>query len=66
MCEKPDFDRAQNAATELLLQQDLDSLFIDIRGFHFDRRIFIDSIQNYANFARRPLDDFTCIEFNGC
>lgn len=30
---KPDFDRAQNAATRLLLTQNIDSLYIDARNF---------------------------------
>lgn len=66
MCERPDFDRVQNTATKLLLQQDLDSLFIDVRSFTFDRKIHIDSVQNYANTVHRPLSDFVCDEFSGC
>lgn len=30
---KPDFDRAQNEATKLLLAQEIDSLYIDARNF---------------------------------
>ena len=66
MCNKPDFDRAQNEATKLLLRQNLSSLFFDIRAFNFDRKIHIDSVQNYARVLGRPVSDFTCDEFSGC
>ena len=66
MCERPDFDRAQNIATELLLQQHINSLFIDIRTFRFNKRIKIDSIQNFAQTVNKPITDFTCNEFSGC
>ncbi len=67
MCGKPDFEKAQNAATRLLLKQNLDSLFIDVRNFSFgDRKILIDSVQNYASITNRNLSDFTCDEFSGC
>lgn len=66
MCEKPDFERAQNKATELLLQQDINSLFVDVRTFRFDKRILVDSVQNYASLINRPLTDFTCDRFSGC
>lgn len=63
---RPDFDRAQNAATDLLLKQNIDGLYIDIRKFSFDRPIKIDSVQNYARITKRPVTDFICDKFNGC
>lgn len=66
MCIKPDFDRAQNEATNLLLSQDFDSLFIDVRKFRFDKKILIDSVQNFAIRTHRPLSDYTSNEFSGC
>lgn len=66
MCVRPDFDRAQNEATKLLLRQDISSLFVDVRKFVFDRKIHIDSVQNYARILKRPITDFTCNEFSGC
>lgn len=64
--ERPDFDRAQNAATELLLRQNITGLFVDVRNFTFDRRIIIDTVQHYASVTHRPVSDFTCDEFSGC
>lgn len=63
---KPDFERAQNAATDLLLKQDIDGLYVDIRKFTFDRPIIIDSVQNYARVTQRPVMDFICEQFDGC
>lgn len=64
--KRPDFEKAQNAATDLLLQQNLTSLFIDVRRFKFDRRIIIDSIQHFALVTGHPVSDFSCDEFSGC
>lgn len=63
---KPDFERAQNTASELLLKQKIDGLYIDVRNFSFDRRIIIGSLQNYAQITKRPIEDFICEQFNGC
>lgn len=63
---RPDFNRAQNVATKLLLKQNPESLLIDVRQFDFDRRIQIDSVQNYSSVVMRPLSDFVCDEFSGC
>ena len=62
----PNFEKAQLTATKLLLQQDLDSLYIDIRKFKFDRPIIIDSYQHYAEVTHRSFYDFYCDEQNGC
>ena len=63
---EPNFSKAQSEATKLLLQQDLDSLHIDIRKFTFDKNIVIDSIQNYASIVNKPISNFVCSEFSGC
>ena len=62
----PDFERAQNTATRLLLRQDIDSLYMDVRRFRFDRNIVIDSIQNYCQITGRRHSDFLCEEHEGC
>ena len=51
---KPDFERAQNTATELLLQQDIKSLYIDVRDFKLPDCIHIDSIQNFCSLTGFP------------
>lgn len=61
----PDFAKAQDAATKLLLLQDINNLFIDVRTFVFDRNIIIDSVQNYSAIVDRPITDFACSEFGG-
>ncbi len=63
---EPDFCRAQSEATKLLLQQDINSLHIDIRNFKFDKNIIIDSIQNYAKVVEKPISYFSCDELSGC
>lgn len=52
---KPDFDKAQNTATELLLRQNINSLYIDVRNFTLPSYITIDSMQNYASITGFPL-----------
>ena len=51
---KPDFDKAQNAATNLLLQQEIRSLYIDVRNFKLPDHIYIDSIQKYCSMTGIP------------
>lgn len=63
---KADFKTARHSATELLLKQNLDSLFIDVINFDIDIPIVIDSIQNYSIITKRPISDFICDGFNGC
>lgn len=64
---KPDFSKAYNEATNLLLEQSFDSLYIDVRKFKFSgKKIIIDSVQHYANIVHRPVADFTCKEISGC
>lgn len=52
---KPDFDKAQNAATKLLLKQDINSLFIDVRNFSLPEAVFIESMQNFCDVTGFPI-----------
>ncbi len=63
---KPNFKKARHLATELLLKQDLDSLFINIIDFDIDIPVKIDSVQHYAKVTKRHINDFTCDGFDGC
>ena len=54
---KPDFDRAQNAATELLLRQTIDSLYLDARNFILPDGIVIDTVQNFSELVQRPITE---------
>lgn len=60
----PDFYKAQNAATELLLQQNIDSLYIDIRDFKLPNNITIDSLQNFCRLSGFPIAELegSCID----
>ena len=51
---KPDFEKAQNAATKLLLEQNIDSLYIDARNFILPHNVTIDSIQNFLRLTECP------------
>lgn len=62
---KPDFDRAQDTATALLLQQDLYTLHIDAREFHLPPNIIIDSIQNYCEITETPISSFSAKSLEG-
>ena len=52
----PDFKKAQQLATQLLLRQNIDSLKIDVRSFKFDKRVCIDSIQHYSQVTHIPIE----------
>ena len=62
---KPNFDRAQDTATALLVQQELHSLHIDVRDFCLPSNIVIDSIQNFCKCTGRPLSDFNTQNLDG-
>lgn len=62
---KPDFNRAQDTATALLIQQNLCSLHIDVRDFCLPSNVIIDSIQNFCECTGRPLSDFNTQNFDG-
>lgn len=48
---KPDFNKAQNSATELLLSQNVSGLYIDVRQFELPKSIIIDSAQNFCRIT---------------
>ena len=56
--DTPDFDAAKSAAVNLLLQQSITELNFDVRKFHFDRKILIDSIQRYSRIVNRNPSEF--------
>ena len=66
---KPDFDKAQNAATKFLLSQDIKSLYIDVRNFVLPSDVIIVSIQEFsrntgfdsAELKRRCIDGGACL-----
>lgn len=62
---KPDFDRAQNAATELLLQQDITSLCVDARNFVLPKDIIIDSMQNFSALSQYPISELRSRHIDG-
>ena len=62
---RPDFDKAQNVATDLLLAQTISTLHVNVTDLQFNRPIVIDSVQNFAQITNRPLSNFTCEQFNG-
>lgn len=63
--EKPDFEKAQNLATELLLKQSCNSLMIDVCHLKFDKKIIIDTMQSYCNVTNSCLSDYTCDGYSG-
>lgn len=52
---KADFDRAQNAATELLLNQTINSLYLDVRNFVLPEGVIIDTVQNFSELTQCPI-----------
>ena len=62
---KPDFDRAQNEATKLLLAQEIDSLYIDARNFVLPENFFIDSMQNFCALSDCPFEKLGHSSING-
>lgn len=62
---RPNFEKAQNMATRLLLEQNLDSLFIDVRKFMFSNNITIDSMQNFCNLTGYPISDLKVNNIDG-
>ncbi len=64
---KPDFENVRYTANYLLAQQDINTTFIEAIKFRFiGYKIYIGSIQNYANVVCRPISDFTHKSINGC
>ena len=54
---RPDFDKAQDAATKLLLQQNISSLSIDVKTFILPGNIFIDSMQNFCKLSGLSINE---------
>lgn len=56
---KPDFDRCETEATRLLFNQDnIETLYIDIRDLNYDKNIYFESIQNYCSTVKIDVNDF--------
>lgn len=55
---KPDFEKAQNTATKILLQQNITGFFIDVRTFSTANNIIIDSMQNFCKLTGFSLSNF--------
>ena len=67
---KPNFTLCKKSATELLLKQDLRSSRINVQNLKYDKRIIFDSIQNYAEITKTPIENLidpdTRILSDGC
>lgn len=64
---KPDFENVRYTVNYLLAQQDINTTFIEAIKFRFiGYKIYIGSIQRYANVVCRPISDFTHKSINGC
>ena len=62
---KPDFDKAQNAATSLLLHQTITGLFLDVRNFVLPSNIVIDSVQNFCSVTGFPASSLSSNHVEG-
>lgn len=62
----PNFDRAQNTATHFLLQQDLDSLYIDVRRFKLPTNYYIESMQNFCQMTGADIEELRRINEGAC
>ncbi|MBQ6040920.1 MAG: ImmA/IrrE family metallo-endopeptidase [Oscillospiraceae bacterium] len=64
---RPDFQKAQNCATDFLLQCRIKSLVFEPRDYDFSSSgIIIDTIQNYAKIVRGNVTDFQGRNIDGC
>lgn len=52
---RPNFQKAQNTATELLLAQPLTDLHVDVRKFTLDKHIHITTMQNFCKMTDCPM-----------
>ena len=53
---KPDFDRCEKLATQLLLQQQTpSSLYVDVRKLRYDIPIYFDTFQHYCAVTGTPI-----------
>ena len=62
---KPDFALAQDTATKLLLEQNIDNFFVDIRNFYLRDDIIIDTVQHYSGVTGVPLSSLQCPDLQG-
>ena len=62
---KPDFEKAQNAATNLLLKQNISNLRIDVKSLFLDKAIIIDSIQHYCLLTGTRKEEYIYNGFSG-
>lgn len=62
----PDFDRAQNTATRFLLQQELDSLYIDIRKLKLPPNTFTESMQKFCLMTGASIGELRNINEGAC
>ena len=63
--EKPDFEKAQNEATRLLLIQKIDDLRIDVKHLLHNESIIIDSIQHYCLITGTTKEHYTYNGYSG-
>lgn len=65
--DRPNFEMAQNKATEFLLNHDVGKLIFDPREPDLsDERIIIDTRENYAVLTNRNVEDFSGKNIEGC
>lgn len=65
--ERPNFEKAQNCATDFLLLCDIQGLAFDPRNYDFlSSGIIIDSIQNYAAIVKQDERLFQGRNIDGC
>lgn len=55
---KPDFDKSEKLATQLLLQQTPSSLYVDVRKLKYDIPICFDTFQHYCTITGAPILSF--------
>lgn len=62
---KPDFDKAQDTATRLLLNQNIQSLYIDVRKFALPADYYIESMQNFCAATGLPISELHIKHLDG-
>ena len=64
---KPDFEMAQNVATNFLLNHNVEGLAFNPRNLDlFSEGIIIDTIENYAKLTNQPVSCFIGRNIDGC
>lgn len=54
----PNFSKCTEKATELLYKQDVSNRILNIMDLKYDKNIIFDSIQNYCQYTRTPINKF--------